>query len=90
MNPYENYTTASVAQQNWERRNRRPGQRSPEQRARANMRSELDHLRNKYPSIGYDSLYKKLYQFAWVEEYDEVFDDLDLVVDDMVAEVYDE
>lgn len=85
-NPFQNYTTAGVAQQNWERNRRRVNQRSPEQRAKASLRSELYHLRHKYPDAGYDSLYKKLYQFAWVEKYDETFDDLDLVVDELVSQ----
>jgi len=86
MNPYENYTTASVAQQNWERRNRRPRQRSPEQRARNNLREKLISLQQVYPESNYKSLYRRLYQFAWIEEYDELFDDLDLVVDELVSQ----
>ena len=89
-NPYESYATAANAQMNWENTQDCQEWLTEEEHYCEMLREELYSLRYQYPDADRDSLYKKLYQFAWVEEYDEVFDDLDLVVDDMVAEVYDD
>lgn len=87
MNPFKNNVTASVAQQNWE--NRQPNQDViPEsEMARKKLKLELLNIQSKHPDADYEKLFDKLYQFAYVHEYDYILEGLDIVVDEIVSEV---
>lgn len=94
MNPFENYTTAAVAQENWEKKqgysHTQPNQDViPESdRARKELKLELLNLQDEYPDADYEKLFDELCQFARAHEYDYILDiDLDVVVDEIVSEV---
>lgn len=86
-NPFENYTTAAVAQENWEKRQgyRTDQSLTLKEKAKKQLEAELYSLQHEYPDSDREAYYNKLFQFAWVEEMDEIFDDLEIVVDEIVA-----
>lgn len=87
----KSYSEAATRQQNWERQQgyscQYPGADWPsaEDHARESLKAQLYDFQHQYPDAGYDSLSRKLYQWAWIEEMDEIFEEeLGWVVDEIV------
>jgi len=85
-NYIENYGQADARQQNWEKDHgyRKHQPLTPKEEAKKQLEAELYSLQHEYLNADYNKLHKKLYHFGWVEEMDEIFEDLDLTVEEIL------
>lgn len=80
----ENYGEADARQQNYENSLVGYNPLGIKERAKEQMRAELYRIKNEYPDLSIEGYRNKLYQWSWVEEYDDVFDDLELAVSEVI------
>lgn len=80
----ENYGEADAKQQNYENNFTSQKPLSQKQKAKEQLKAELYSIKKRNPDLSIEGYRNKLYQWAWVEEYDEIFDDLELSVEEVL------